>query len=273
MSIEFLWVTLMYLVVGFVAGIASGLIGFGGGFIVVPVLYWGLHLVGVSGEITMHIAIGTSLVVMLAAALNGTQKHHKRGGVCKDLCLRFIPFIALGTLVASLVTNYLTTHTLHYLFLAYILLALVHSLVRKGFSQLEENAEPIFPSRWVSGIIGFFLGLFSASIGVGGSVLSVPYLRQQKFPMKRAVGTALSFTLPVSIVGTIGYMFAGHGATGLPPYSFGFVYLPAAAGLIAGNVCGVPIGVKCAHNWKDRTIARAYLSVLSILLVVSALQH
>jgi len=58
-----------YLGVGAVVGIISGLFGIGGGILMVPaiVFIWGRE---------MQIAVGTSLAVMVPAALAGVLRHH-----------------------------------------------------------------------------------------------------------------------------------------------------------------------------------------------------
>ena len=50
-----------YLALGAVAGTMAGLFGVGGGIIIVPVLVFAFGLQGISPEITMHLAVGTSL--------------------------------------------------------------------------------------------------------------------------------------------------------------------------------------------------------------------
>ncbi len=50
-----------YLMSGILAGVLATMFGFGGGFVVVPLLFWLLPLHGVSKEYAMHSAVGTSV--------------------------------------------------------------------------------------------------------------------------------------------------------------------------------------------------------------------
>lgn len=55
---------IIYTLIGVLIGILSSLFGFGGGFVVVPILYAFLPA-SVPGDYIMHTAIGTSLAVMI----------------------------------------------------------------------------------------------------------------------------------------------------------------------------------------------------------------
>lgn len=63
-----------YLGAGTIIGIISGLFGIGGGILMVPLIVfaWGRD---------MHLAVGTSLAVMIPSAIAGTLRHHAFGNV------------------------------------------------------------------------------------------------------------------------------------------------------------------------------------------------
>ena len=54
--------------------------------------------------------------------------------------------------------------------------------------------------------------------------------------------------LPIAAAGTVGYVANGWGAAELPPYSVGFVYLPALFGIAAVSVLTAPLGARLAHR-------------------------
>ncbi|WKZ57370.1 MAG: sulfite exporter TauE/SafE family protein [Bdellovibrionota bacterium] len=76
--------------IGLVAGVTSGLFGVGGGVIIVPGL---MLLLGLS----VHMAIGISLAVIIPTAMIGTLRHWQAGNV--DLSIAF--FLALGAIVGG----------------------------------------------------------------------------------------------------------------------------------------------------------------------------
>ena len=59
------------LAAGLVRGFASGLLGVGGAFIMVPVLFWMLKCMGVDPTLAIRVSFGTSLLVILPTAITG----------------------------------------------------------------------------------------------------------------------------------------------------------------------------------------------------------
>jgi len=78
------------LAIGLAAGFLAGLLGIGGGILIVPAL---VLLLGFD----QHLAQGTSLVVIIPAALAGSVTHYRRG----RLQLRDAAFVAAGGVVGA----------------------------------------------------------------------------------------------------------------------------------------------------------------------------
>ncbi|MBD3940277.1 sulfite exporter TauE/SafE family protein [Microbacterium sp. NEAU-LLC] len=110
------WSGLALVVVGVGTGILSGLIGVGGGIIVVPVL---MVLFGTSDLV----AKGTSLLMMIPAAISGTVGNIRRGNV--DLVAAAVVGVAactttaLGAWIATLIDPFVG-NVLFALYLAFI---------------------------------------------------------------------------------------------------------------------------------------------------------
>jgi uncharacterized protein len=78
------------LAIGLAAGFLAGLLGIGGGILIVPAL---VLLLGFD----QHLAQGTSLLVIIPAALAGSWTHYRRG----RLDLRAAAFVATGGVVGA----------------------------------------------------------------------------------------------------------------------------------------------------------------------------
>jgi len=60
--------------------------------------------------------------------------------------------------------------------------------------------------------------------------------------MLQAIGTAAVIGFPIALSGTIGFVATGLRETGLPPYSVGFVFLPALGGIVVASMLVAPLG-------------------------------
>ena len=69
------WLVVLGMVSGTAAGLLAGLIGFGGGVVIVPVVFYGLVEAGTPADQAAHIAVGTSLPVVLPTALVSSWAH------------------------------------------------------------------------------------------------------------------------------------------------------------------------------------------------------
>lgn len=78
---ELAWLAATLLAGGFVTGILSGLFGVGGGGILVPILYGLFTAIGVDEASRMHLAVGTSLAIIVPTSFRSFRSHHKRGVV------------------------------------------------------------------------------------------------------------------------------------------------------------------------------------------------
>jgi uncharacterized protein len=82
---------IIILIVGFIAGMLSGLIGIGGGLVIVPAL---VYLIGFS----QHEAQGTSLgLLLLPAGILAVIQYYKQG----DIDFRIVAILAVGFLAGG----------------------------------------------------------------------------------------------------------------------------------------------------------------------------
>lgn len=67
------------MVTGVVSGVAAGLLGIGGGAIIVPALSNALLLLGYDADVVQHVAVGTSLAIIIPTGIMSARAHYKRG--------------------------------------------------------------------------------------------------------------------------------------------------------------------------------------------------
>ncbi len=75
------------------------------------------------------------------------------------------------------------------------------------------------------------IGVISAIVSIGGGSLTVPYLAYRNVPIKQAIGTSAALGLPISLAGTLGYIYNGPAMLWLDqmPLTLGYI-------LFAGSI-------------------------------------
>lgn len=233
---------LLYLALGAFAGVLAGLLGVGGGIVIVPMLSLAFAMQRLPGDYSLHLAIGTSLATIMFTSMSSLRAHHARGAVAWPVVRRITLGILAGTLLGSWVAAQLSTRFLKGFFVAF--------LYYVGM-QMILDIRP-HPSRQLPGAGGMFgvgslIGGVSSLVGIGGGSLSVPFMIWCNVSMHSAIGTSAAIGLPIAVAGTAGYVANGLGLSSLPPYSLGFVYLPALAGVATASIFTAPLGAKLAH--------------------------
>lgn len=90
------------------------------------------------------------------------------------------------------------------------------------------------PQRFFEAVlIGFFVGLLSGGLGVGGGILATPLMRIfLGVEPHTAIGTSLAMIVPTAVSGTLSYLRKGMVAVKL----VGWLAAPAIVGTIAGSI-------------------------------------
>lgn len=255
---------------GCFSGVTTVLFGFGGGFVVVPVLY-GVLLSGAGGALAeqaaMHVAVATSTCVMIVNAALSTRRSARAGTLLKAWLWPLAGFIAAGSLVGAVAAGFVSGAALRVAFVVYLAITIVDCLCRRGFVSPTFEGEPHRLSRWSVGPGGIAIGAIATLLGVGGSVMTVPLLRRCGLSMTKATSMANPLSLPVAVVGTATYMLTGLGNTGLGAGYIGYVSLGAFAALTLGAWFGMRLAARWVGRIPDQLHARAYVGLLAVVLV------
>jgi hypothetical protein len=251
---------LIYLIAGATAGMLAGLLGVGGGIVIVPVLVFVFTVQGITPELVVHLAIGTSLATIVVTSLSSIRAHHRRGAVLWPVFSRLAPGIVMGALIGAVVADALSSDTLRRIFGAFALLvALQMGLAKKPAAHRELPGAPSLA------LVGGFIGMLSALVGIGGGALSVPFMSFCNVPMRNAVATSAAAGLPIALAGAAGFIATGWGETGLPAWATGYVYWPAFLGIVAISALVAPLGASLAHTLPTHALQRFFAVFLAVV--------
>ena len=253
-------ILLGYLALGAVAGTMAGLFGVGGGLIIVPALVFAFGLLGVSPEVAMHLAVGTSLATIVVTGASSAWGHYRKGSIHRDWFMALLPGLLLGAVAGVFVAGALSGGVLGTLFGVFVLLV-------AGRMVLDRGPRPgsMAPGRAGMGLAGVIIGGVSALFGIGGGTLSVPWLIRCGAEMTRAVGTSAACGIPIALLGAATFMVVGWGNPQLPAGATGFVMWPAFFGIVLASVPFARLGVRLAHRLPARVLKLAFAALLTLV--------
>jgi len=156
-------VIMLLLLLGMLAGSLSGLLGIGGGLIVVPGLVEIYQLQGMPAHVIMHMAIGTSLAIMILTTLASLIAHLRRGAYVWPVFIKLLPGILIGTIAGALTAHLLHTDVLKILFGLFVLTVAIHMLSGKRPKPQHHLPGPVGMT-----VMGLLIGGKSGLLGVGG---------------------------------------------------------------------------------------------------------
>lgn len=248
---------------GLVTGFLAGLLGIGGGMIMVPFISAILSGRGVEPGLAVKMAIATSMATIIFTSVSSVRAHHKKGAVRWDIVKALAPGIVLGAMVASLgVFALLKGASLYFVFAAFVAFS---------GSQMFLDKKPS-PTRQLPGTAGLLgaggvIGALSGLVGAGGGFVSVPFMTWCNVAIHNAVATSAALGFPIALANVVGYVIAGQGLQGVPPYSFGYLWLPALVVIASCSVLMAPLGARAAHALPVKKLKRGFAVVLFTLAI------
>lgn len=264
----------LLLVMGLAVGILAGLFGIGGGFILTPALIF----LGVPPAV----AVGTGAAQVAASSVSGALAHWQRRNVDMKLGTVLLVGGLFGSFIGVNLQRVLKTAGQLDVFIAAVyvvmlgtigLLMLIeslrtlrgvaagkpasvrragqHGLIERLPFKLRFRTSKIYVSAMPPLMIGAFVGLLTAIMGVGGGFLLIPALIYLlRLPTRLAMGTSAFQIIFVTAATTI-----------LQSMNNFTVDLMLAAPLMLGGVTGAQIGVRLGENLKAEQL-RLLLAVL-----------
>ena len=276
--------------VGLTAGLITGCIGAGGGFIIAPAL--------MSAGVKGILAVGTDLFHIFAKAIMGSVLHRKLGNVSVTLALVFLIGSVGGATLGGQINRALyefnpvlsdafitTIYVLMLGFLSFYALldffssrkpAAAAASSSKGSKKAEDipglaqrlqamNIPPMLTfdqgitpgGRKISWLFlvlsGALVGLAAAIMGVGGGFLTFPI-----FVYVLGVSSATTVGTDIfQIIFTAGYAALGQYAI------YGFIFYTLAMGMLLGSLIGIQLGSLVTKVVSGQTICGFYAVAVS----------
>lgn len=232
------------ILVGIFIGTMAGFFGIGGGMLLVPILL----VLGFE----MKDAIGISIVQMVFSSIYGSYLNYKKGSllVGEGIFVGFGGFV--GGYIGGYVTQFISDTVLQFLFFG----LLIFALFRLFFSQHHEDdgATKTLNKALLFGI-GLGIGIFSITLGVGGSIILIPILvGLLHYPIKKAVSAGLFFVVFSSVAGLISRL-----TSGTIDFHNGLV-------VAAASLAGVAFGIWLKDHVTSRNHKMALLALYMLAL-------
>jgi uncharacterized membrane protein YfcA len=275
------------MLIGLCAGLITGCIGAGGGFIITPAL--------MSAGIKGILAVGTDLFHIFAKAIMGTTIHKKLGNVSVALAIAFLVGSMGGVFAGGILNRWIyelnpvmsdTFISIIYVVLlgflgAYALfdfLKLRNADAKPSGAKEKSAAEgtglpaklqsavippmitfdqDLFPggkriSAWFVALCGGIVGFLAAIMGVGGGFVTFPmFVYVLGVSSFTAVGTDI-----LQIIFTAGFASISQYAI------YGFIFYTLAMGMLIGSLLGIQVGALTTKVVKGIYIRGFYATAI-----------
>ncbi len=250
------------LAIGFATGIFSGAFGIGGGIVCTPLLRLFLN-------VSPHMAIGTTMALIIPTSLSGALNYTRKGLVDKKVSTAMMLPAVVGVLAGAALTKVVHGKML---MLSFALLVVVSGIdltlgIGKRIMEMRSGGEDeeSKDSESESGkdlktriFVGLLAGMLAGFFGVGGGFILVPCLLYFfKLPIKAAFGTSLVVIATVAMPGTITHFLLGHVNISL--------MLTMMGGAVIGSLVGSSVALRIRDSWLRKGFGVIMITVALVL--------
>ena len=253
-----------------VAGFMAGLLGVGGGIIMVPALYYAFTVLDFELATRMHLAVGTSLAIIIPTSIISTKTHMEYDAVDFKMVKSFGIFILLGVIAGTFLAVNLKTPTLVLFFSIFaFMVGLFFIFLRE---KLVENPKTI--SNIVKNISGIIIGFISIPLGIGGGSLMVPFMRTFGYDIRKSIGTAAAVGFLISLSGTITMIAGGKIIDNInTPFSVGYINLLGFAVFVPVTMIMARLGAKAVYKIDKKLLSKIFGTFLLIVSIRSFIEY
>jgi uncharacterized membrane protein YfcA len=275
---ELVELALLLVAVGALSGFLAGVFGIGGGAILVPVFYECFRLAGVPLEVRMPLCIGTSLAIIIPTSIRSYSAHRARGAVDMAVLKSWWLAVLAGVIAGSVTARYAPER----LFKIVFVVVAWSAAARLIFARETWRVGDDLPKGPLMKAFGFFVGLLSTLMGIGGGLFANLLMTFYGRPIHQAVATSAALAVLISIPGALGYVYAGWPVAAhysdvaalQLPFALGYVSLIGTLLVMPTSLLTAGLGVRVAHALSKRTLELAfgcYLLIVGSRFVLSLL--
>ncbi|MAW53665.1 MAG: hypothetical protein CME01_12645 [Geminicoccus sp.] len=248
-----------------VAGFVAGLFGVGGGIVMVLMLteVFGLGLAGSSVEHARHLAVGTSLAIIVPTSIRSASTHYASGQMDMNLLRKYVIFIPVGVVVGLYLATIMDAGGLGVLFGAIALCVGTYQLVASPNLRLADQV----PGTPIAQGAGLFIGSSSTLMGIGGGVMNNLFMTLSGAEIRRAIATSAGVGILISVPAALGFVVIGLGQPDLPPLSLGYVNVIALAFMIPFTIATAPVGARLTHRLPGLLMKRLFSAFLILVAI------
>jgi len=234
-----------YFAVGVFIGILAALFGLGGGFLIVPTL----NFLGVE----IHHAVGTSSAAVVFTSLSSAVAYSRQRRIHYKAGLLLASTAVIGAYIGAWLTSFISAAQLKVIFGLALIIVAVRIYRKKTAEPSEVRLEDVEVNYKLVPLGGFFAGIASGLLGVGGGIINVPFLTYLGLPIHYAVATS-SFAIVFTAT-----------AGALKHYAMGNVETQWLVLLVPGLIIGAQLGARIAKRTRADSLKKAFAVVMALL--------
>ena len=253
-----------------VAGFMAGLLGVGGGIIMVPALYYAFTVLDFDIVTRMHLAVGTSLAIIIPTSIISTLTHREHDAVDFNMVKSFGIFILIGVFFGTFLAINLKTPALVLFFSIFaFMVGLFFIFLRE---KLVDNPKQI--SNLVKNISGILIGFISIPLGIGGGSLMVPFMRTFGYDIRKSIGTAAAVGFLIAVTGTITMITGGKIINNVnTPFSLGYINLLGFIVFVPVTMIMARLGAKAVYKIDKKILSKIFGTFLILVSIRSFLEY
>lgn len=259
MTIE---LVLSLLALGAMVGVLAGLLGIGGGLQVVPALVFLLPMAGIEPDLAIQFALATSLSTIIFTSSSSAINHIRCANFDLTAIKWLLPGVLIGGFLGSSIAEWIPNQYLSKVFAVIVLL-----LAIRMFFSIRTVTVRSMPNLYFTSVSGVIIGSIASLAGMGGGALTVPFLNRYGIEIRKAIGTSAICGSIIAISGMLGFIWHGSCVENLPPYSIGYVYLPALFCISATSIFTTKYGVRLVNLLPTPMLKRIFAVFLMFVAI------